>query len=176
MCNTPIPKKSVVLAFDDGYENNYTAMFPILKKYNFKATVFVITSFIDKKHSFLTSKQLLEMDRYGIDIESHTVHHDNLKMISKAKQLKTLIQSKKYLEKTLNKQISFFAYPYGGYNKNAIEALIESGYKMAFTTENGWSSKQDGMFSLHRVWIGPLDSNKVFGNKISNLNYQLSII
>ena len=171
MNNTPIPKKSVVLTFDDGYENNYTAMFPVLKKYNFKATVFVITGNIDKYRKFLKSKQLLEMDKYGVDIESHTVHHDNLKMLSKNKQLKTLIKSKKYLEKTLNKQIYFFAYPFGGYNNSAIEALKEAGYKMAFTTVDGWSSKQNGILSLHRVWVGPFDSTSVFENKISNPNY-----
>ncbi|MBU3180179.1 polysaccharide deacetylase family protein [Clostridium psychrophilum] len=173
MNNIPIPKKSVVITFDDGYENNYTAMFPVLKKYNFRATIFVITSFIDKNHTFMTSKQLLEMDKYGVDIESHTVHHDNLAMISNNKQLKTLIQSKQYLEKILNKPINFFAYPYGGYNKSAIEALKKAGYKMAFTTEGGWSSKHNGVFSLHRVWVGHLDSMKVFKNKISEPDYQL---
>ena len=173
MNNNPIPKRSVVLTFDDGYENNYTAMFPVLKKYNFKATIFVITGNIDKYHKFLKSEQLLQMDKYGINIESHTVNHDNLKMLSKSRQLKTLIQSKKYLEKTLNKQINFFAYPYGGYNKSAIEALKETGYKMAFTTENGWASKHEGPLSLHRVWVGPFDSTKVFGDKISNPNYLL---
>ena len=66
-------------------------MFPVLKKYNFKATVFVITSKIDKSRNFLQTKQLLEMDKYGIDIESHTIQHDNLEKISKNKQLKTLI-------------------------------------------------------------------------------------
>ncbi|WP_298836663.1 polysaccharide deacetylase family protein [Clostridium sp.] len=172
MNNTPIPRKSVVLTFDDGYEDNYTAMLPVLKKYNFKATIFVITGEIDKSHRFLQTKQLLEMEKYGIDIESHTVNHDKLENISKNKQLKTLIQSKQYLEKTLDKQIIFFAYPYGGYNQKAIKSVRETGYKMAFTTKSGWSSKYNGMLSLHRVWVGTSDSLKVFHNKISNPNYQ----
>ena len=173
MNNTPIPKKSVVLTFDDGYENNYTDMFPVLKKYNFRATIFVITGNVDKYRKFLKSKQLLEMDKNGVDIESHTLNHDNLALIFKDKQLKTVIQSKKYLEKLLNKQITFFAYPYGGYNKSAIASLKQTGYKMAFTTKDGWSSRQNGILSLHRVWIGPFDSPKVFKNKISNPDYLL---
>ncbi|MBU3187296.1 polysaccharide deacetylase family protein [Clostridium estertheticum] len=167
MNNTPIPRKSVVITFDDGYDNNYTAMFPVLKKYKFKATIFVISSLIDVHSNMLTSKQLIEMDKYGVDIESHTEHHDNLKLISKDNQLKTLIESKKHLEKTLNKKINFFAYPYGGFNKNAIEALNEAGYKMAFTTKNGWSSKKNGIFSLRRVWISASDSTKAFESKVS---------
>ena len=172
MRQKPIPKKSVVLTFDDGYENNYTAMFPILKQYNVKATIFVNTSFIDKYHRFLTSKQLLEMGKYGVDIECHTVNHENLKMLSKDKQLKTLIQSKKFLEKKLNKQIKFFAYPYGWYNKSAIEAVKEAGYTMAFIIDNSWCSKNDGIFSLHRVDINFLRDMNIFKNEISNPNYK----
>ncbi len=167
-----IPEKSVVLTFDDGYENNYTAMFPVLKNFAFKATIFVITSNIDKYHRFLTSKQLLEMDKYGVDIESHTVNHNNLKMLSKDKQLKTLIQSKKDLKKVLNKEINFFAYPYGRYNKNAIEAVKEAGYTMAFTTDDSWASKNDGILSLHRVDINLFRDMNAFITGISNPNYK----
>ena len=172
MRDTPIPEKSVVLTFDDGYENNYTDMFPVLKKYNFKATIFVITSNIDKDPNSMTSKQLLEMEKYGVDIESHTVNHDNLKDLPKDKQLATLIQSKKDLEKILNKQINFFAYPYGGYNKSAIEAVKEAGYTMAFTTDGRWSSKKNGMLSLDRVYISSFHDMSVFKDRISNPNYK----
>ena len=112
------------------------------------------------------------MDKYGIDIESHTVNHDNLKMLSKDKQLKTLIQSKKYLEKTLNKKINFFAYPNGGYNKSAIEAVKAAGYTMAFTTDRSWSSKNDGILTLHRVDISSSRNMKSFKSRISNANYK----
>ena len=132
----------------------------------------VITSNIDKYHRFLTSKQLLEMDKYGVDIESHTVNHNNLKMLSKDKQLKTLIQSKKDLKKVLNKEINFFAYPYGRYNKNAIEAVKEAGYTMAFTTDDSWASKNDGILSLHRVDINLFRDMNAFITGISNPNYK----
>ena len=170
--DTPIPKKSVVLTFDDGYENNYTEMFPVLKKYNFKATIFVITSNIDKDPKSMTSNQLLEMEKYGVDIESHTVNHENLKELPKANQLETLIKSKKDLEKILNKQINFFAYPFGGYNKSAIEAVKEAGYTMAFTTNGRWSSKNNGMLSLDRVYISSFHDIEVFKDRISNPNYK----
>ena len=172
--DAPVPEKSVVLTFDDGYKDNYTAMFPLLKKYNFKATIFVITSNIDKDANSLTSKNLLEMEKYGVDIESHTVNHDNLKELTKAKQLETLTQSKKALEDILNKQINFFAYPYGGYNKSAIEAVKEAGYKMAFTTDGRWSSKKTGILSLDRVYISSFHDMKVFKDRITNPNYKFT--
>ncbi len=168
MTDTPIPKKSVVLTFDDGYVDNYTAMLPALRKYNFKATIFVITSAIDKNVNYLTSKQLIEMEKYGVDIESHTVNHENLKDMPKDKQLATLIKSKKDLEKLLNKQVNYFAYPYGGYSKTSIEAVREAGYKMAITTDGRWSSKSDGILSLHRVYISSFHDMKEFKRRLTN--------
>ncbi|MBC8060628.1 MAG: polysaccharide deacetylase family protein [Clostridiaceae bacterium] len=172
MKDTPIPEKSIVLTFDDGYEDNYTAMFPVLKKYGFKATIFVITSNIDKDPKSMTSQQLLEMEKFGVDIESHTVNHEHLKELSKDKQLETLGQSKKDLEKILNKQINFLAYPYGEYNKSALEAAKEVGYTMAFSTDGRWSSKKNGMLSLDRVYIGSSHNMKVFIERITNPNYK----
>ena len=96
-------------------------------------------------------------------------------MLTKDKQLQTLIQSKKDLEKILNKQINFFAYPYGGYNKSAIEAVKEAGYTMAFTTNGNWSSKNDGMLSLHRVDISSFRNMESFKIRISNPNYKYLI-
>ena len=174
MKNTPVPEKSVVLTFDDGYENNYTAMFPLLKKYNFKATIFVITANIDKEPRSMTSKQLLEMEKYGVDIESHTVNHEHLKTLTKNKQLETLTQSKKDLEKILNKQINFIAYPYGEYNKDTLLAAKEAGYTMAFTTDGRWSSKKNGILSLDRVYISSLKDISDFKNRITNPNYSFN--
>ncbi|MBZ9606738.1 polysaccharide deacetylase family protein [Clostridium estertheticum] len=164
----PIPEKSVVLTFDDGYEDNYTEMFPVLKKYNFKATIFVITGSIDKSPNYMTSKQLIEMEKYGVDIGSHTVKHENLKEMPKDKQLETLVKSKNDLEKILNKQIKFFSYPYGGYSKASIEAVREAGYTMAFSTDGRWSSKEDGILSLHRVYISSFHDMEEFKKRISN--------
>jgi len=115
------------------------------------------------------------MDKYGIGIKSHTVNHERLKLISKDKQLKTLIQSKKDLEKILNKKINFFAYPGGAYNKSAIKSVKEAGYTMAFAVDGkwaGWSSKNDGIFSLHRVNISFFRNLNAFKTGISNSNYK----
>jgi len=167
-----LPEKSVVLTFDDGYKNNYIDMFPVLKKYNFKATIFVISSFVDKNSKFLTSKQLVEMDKYGIEIDAHTVKHENLITLSKDKQLQTVTQSKKDIEKILNKKINFFSYPYGGYNKSAIEVVKKAGYTMAVTTDAGWESKNNNVLILPRVDISSSRYMNSFKSRVSNPNYK----
>ena len=74
--NKPIPEKSVVLTFDDGYVDNYLYAYPILKEFNLKATVFAISKTIDKRKNYMTSNQLKELQANGIDIESHTLDHE----------------------------------------------------------------------------------------------------
>lgn len=172
--NTPIPQKSVVLTFDDGYNNNYTTMLPILKKYGFRATIFVITAFINKRPGYLTSIQLKKLQAYGMDIESHTVNHLPLAELPKAQQLKELIDSKAFLEKLLDKKINYIAYPDGSYNKDTIECAKAAGYTMAFTTDGRWSMKKNGLLTLDRDYISSKYDMSIFKDRITNPNYKFT--
>lgn len=170
--NKPVPEKSVVLTFDDGYVDNYVEALPILKEFGFKATIFVITGAVDKSKNYMNVEQLKEMESSGMDIQSHTVHHKNLKELSYEKQLETLKESKDFLEKTLNKRIKYFAYPYGEYSKESLKAVKEAGYTMAFATAGRWSDKSDGILTLDRVFISGSATLDVFIDRISNSNYK----
>lgn len=172
--NTPVPYKSVVLTFDDGYVDNYINAFPILKEFGFKATVFVITNTVDKSGVYLNSSQLKEMDAYGFEVESHTLNHEELNKENYENQLNNLKESKAFLEKLLNKQIKYIAYPVGKYNKETIEAAKKAGYIMAFTTDGTWSDKTDGIFTLDRVYISAQASKAEFIRRITNRNYNNS--
>lgn len=169
--NMPVPYKSVVLTFDDGYADNYTNAFPILKEFGFKATVFMITDTVDKNKSYLNSLQLKEMDTYGFDIESHTLDHEELNKLSYAQQLNELKKSKLFLETLLNKQVNYIAYPVGKYNKETVKAAKEAGYKMAFTTNGTWSDKTDGIYTLDRVYISADAPKAEFVRRLTNRNY-----
>ncbi len=169
--NMPVPDKSVALVFDDGYADNYINAFPIIKEFGFKATVFVITDTVDKSGAYLNSTQLKEMDAYGFDVESHTLDHEELNKQSYAKQLNELKESKLFLEKLLNKQVNYLAYPVGKYNKETIKAAKEAGYKMAFTTNGTWSDKSDGMYTLDRVYISAESPMSEFIRRLTNRNY-----
>ncbi|KAA3606509.1 MAG: polysaccharide deacetylase family protein [Calditrichaeota bacterium] len=107
--------KKFAITFDDGYESVYENAFPILKKYGFKATVFVITNFINKenlwdvnigwkKFKHLSEKQILELDASGWEIASHTCNHKSLSHLND-KDLKSELQdSKQRLESLLKKK------------------------------------------------------------------------
>lgn len=151
--------------------DNYTNAYPILKELGFKATVFVITSNIDKDKRTLTSKQIKEMDGAGIQIASHTYNHDKLDDLTYEKQLQTMKKSKDDLEKILNHKVEFIAYPYGRWNDESIKAAKDAGYKMAVTTQGGWSNKKDGIYTLNRVYISSLKGMDNFKDRITNPNY-----
>jgi peptidoglycan/xylan/chitin deacetylase (PgdA/CDA1 family) len=172
--NKPIPEKSIVITLDDGYVDNYTNAYPILKELGLNATVFVVTSNIDKDKRTLTSKQIKEMDEAGIQIASHTYNHDKLDDLPYEKQLQTMKKSKDDLEKILNHKVDFIAYPYGKWNEESIKAAKDAGYKMAFTTQGGWSNKQDGIYTLNRVYISSLKGIDNFKDRITNPNYNKS--
>lgn len=173
MKDTPIPEKSLVLTFDDGYVDNYKSAYPILKEYGFKGTVFVITSLIDKDDSYLTSEQIKEMQENGMDIESHTVNHEHLKDLNYEEQLSTLKDSKEFLENILNKEVRYIAYPYGEYNEDTLKAVKDAGYIMGFTTDGRWSDKADGILTLDRVYISGFFELDVFKDRISNPEYEI---
>ena len=171
--NKKIPLKSVAITFDDGYVDNYTNAFPILKEFGFRATVFYITSSVSNP-ACISEDQLKEMQSYGIDIESHTVNHDHLSSLPYAEQLKTLKDSKEYLEKLLNKKIDYIAYPYGEYNKDTLKAVKEAGYTMALTNAGRWSYKTDGIYTLERVYISASSDLKIFNERITNPKYKVN--
>lgn len=170
--NKPVPDKSVVITFDDGYEDNYTNAFPVLKEFGFKAVVFMITDNMDNpKYKFLTSKEANEMDENGVAIESHTVYHDKLSQLTYEQQLKTLKDSKEVLAKTLNRKVDYICYPYGMYNNQTVKAAKEAGYTMGFTTVGGWADKHDGIYTLNRVYINAFDSMDKFIFRLNNSAY-----
>lgn len=166
--DTNLPAKPIILTLDDGYVDNYTNALPVLKEFNFKATVFMITSCIDSDKSYLTSNQLQEMDKAGMDIESHTVSHPELNKLSYNDQLVELKNSKTTLEKILNREVPYLAYPYGKSNDDTLKIIKDLGYKMAFSTIIGDASKADGLYKLHRLYVSNNDSMDRFKQMVNS--------
>jgi Predicted xylanase/chitin deacetylase len=172
--NKPVPDKSIVITFDDGYKDNFENAYPVLKEFGFNATIFVITSTVDNDKNYLTSKQLKELDADGIDIESHTVNHEQLDKLTYDKQIDTLKDSKEYIEKVLGKSAKYTAYPFGKWNADTIKAVKDAGYSMVFTTASGWSNKNQDIYELHRIYVSANYNIKEFERRITNASYDIS--
>lgn len=160
-------EKCVWITFDDGYTDNYTEAFPILKEYELKATIFMIGKSIGKAHH-LTEDQMMEMSANGISIESHTINHLELNRMTSGQQEAEMVQSKDLFDRILNQETTVLSYPVGRYNEESLRLSEEAGYKMAVTTEPGGATSDQGMHALHRVRISPGLSVGGFASLIEN--------
>jgi len=146
--------QSAVLTFDDGYEDFYTDVFPLLKKYHMRATIYVIYDYIGRK-GFLNEEQirmLAESDL--IEIGSHTLDHIYLKTITKEYADKQIIESKKKFEDKFGIKIYTFAYPYGAFNMDNVDSVQKAGYIAAVSVIPGMMQSNDNLFYLNRVRPG----------------------
>lgn len=163
----PIPEKSILITFDDGYMNNYTEAFPMLKKLNMKATIFCVGNSLDGSY-YLSEDALKEMSDYGIDIQCHTVNHVHLDTLSYEEQLSELRHSKEIIEKITGKEVLSVAYPFGDYNSETIKAAKEAGYKLAFTTHLGLADRNDNIYALDRIYISSYYNMDTFKQLLKN--------
>lgn len=164
--NKEIPTKSVVITFDDGYKGNYTYAYPILKDFNFKATIFMISDFVDND-LYLSKKELKELSDNGIEIQSHTARHNDLSKLSKDAQIATMKTSKKALEAIVNRSVDYIAYPFGNSNPSTREAGKEAGYKLGFNLNGKMADKSDHSYNIDRLYISNNYSLQQFINKLT---------
>jgi len=140
-----IPKRSVLITIDDGYRSAYDIAYPILKKYGFKATLFIYTDFIDVTRGAMTWDQLREMKADGFEVGSHTLSHCDLTKKKEGEDDQTYITrikrelfvSKQIIDKKLKQDTLYIAYPYGSYNHRVMNICNQVGYKIALTVKKG---------------------------------------
>ena len=148
-----LPKKPVLITFDDGYADNYTNAFPILKYYGMRATVFVIPAFVGKYKNYLTWEEMREMQDSGISIQSHTLNHYKLEELPDDEIRSELLNSKQILEENLGQPVEFLAYPTGTYNLHIAGIAKAVGYKGEYTIKYGNVDLGSNLFALERVPI-----------------------
>ncbi|MBF0489954.1 MAG: polysaccharide deacetylase family protein [Candidatus Omnitrophica bacterium] len=143
-------RNTVVIHFDDGYEDNYSNAFPILKKYQLPAMVFVVSDKVGTS-GFLTWDQMKEMEQNNFLIGSHTRHHVYLPKVSLEKARDEIEGSKKILERNLGHSIDYFVYPTGGFSLEDKEIVKKAGYKAAGTTNRGKDKFNHDLYELKRI-------------------------
>jgi peptidoglycan/xylan/chitin deacetylase (PgdA/CDA1 family) len=171
-----LPDKPVVITIDDGYRSVYTTAYPILKKFNYPATLFIYPQYIlSASQGALTWQQLKEMTLHGIDVQSHTYSHPNfaklrwkLNPLDYENLLKTeFSKSKRLIEQYIGKTVDILAYPYGVYDVE-MEKLVEaSGYKAMVTTNREPNiAGKINRWRLSRYTILQNDTVELFMEKI----------
>lgn len=149
-----MPQKAVFIGFDDGYKDNYTYAYPILKEEGAKATFFVVSNTISTDNR-LTFENIKQMVADGFAIGSHTANHTRLDNISTEEVRKELNDSKYTLQETFNTPVNAIAYPCG-YESHEVVDIASDMYEIGFTASMDNTDNTDmtipryGVFKWHK--------------------------
>ncbi len=154
--------KVIGLTFDDGYKDNIKYALPVLKKYGFTATCYIVSKYIGKHNVWDQSIGVQELElmsedevclwhRSGMEVGGHTQHHMKLSELDNNTCYKEIIQGKKDIERILGCPLQSFAYPYGVYSDEAVRIVKEAGYDNAVTTERSMADCSENILTLPRV-------------------------
>jgi peptidoglycan/xylan/chitin deacetylase (PgdA/CDA1 family) len=164
-----VSDKDIVLSFDDGHMSNHRLAFPVLQKYDFHATFFIIADRIGAQYH-MSQEDLLEFVDAGMDIGSHGLTHTYLPNLSQQKIEIELSESKKTIEDIIHQPVRCFAYPGGHYDDTVLKCIRESDYTAAASCIVGWNNSKTDLFLLRRVEIRRGTSVTDFERAISSNN------
>jgi peptidoglycan/xylan/chitin deacetylase (PgdA/CDA1 family) len=175
-----VPAKSFVLTFDDGYADLYTTVWPILARFNFTATIFLVAERIGACSDWegqrdamaaplLSWPHIHELARAGLSFGAHTLTHPRLTRIADQHAKSEIQHSRRLLEERLGHTIDLFSYPYHDLNQRIQQMVAASGYRAACGGKRGNAD----MFNLLRAVCRRQDSLLWFALKASRLYAQL---
>lgn len=135
-----LPPRAVVLTFDDGYEDNYSIVWPLLHKFGYVGTFNLVYDSLSAA-GHMNRQQAKEMAAAGNEIGSHTVSHTPLPHLDSAHLRLELTESKQKLQALVGGPVTTFCYPEGRYNTHDVRAVKAAGYQVAMTVESGrWTT------------------------------------
>jgi peptidoglycan/xylan/chitin deacetylase (PgdA/CDA1 family)/glycosyltransferase involved in cell wall biosynthesis len=161
-----IPKRPVILTFDDGYEDNYIHAFPLLRKYSFSAVIFLIGNPAIRTNAWdaangepearlMSDAQIKAMAAYGIEFGAHSLNHKKLTEIPLSDAKHEIEQSKLAIEKRLGAPIISFAYPYGKLNEELKGIVKGAGFHFGIASDSGPRRFWKDFLEVRRIQIFP---------------------
>ena len=173
----PKSRRTAAVTFDDGYADNYTVAYPIIKKYEVPVTFFLTVSQIGRDWDFpdgpypgLSRENIRTMNGDPlINFESHGFHHLDLTRLSEEDSSTEIKSSRIILEENIGETVRFFSYPHGSFNDAIIEQVKKAGYQGAFSV----ISTRGDDYSRRRILISSRDNMFRFKIKLSPLYWPL---
>lgn len=159
-----LPKKSVVITFDDGYLDTFTNAIPIMLKYNMKGVIFVMGNRKLQQAEWeknrgdipcylMSDEQIIEADSLGFEIGAHSYDHHDLLNLSSDKVRSEVARSKKSIESILKKKITSFAYPYGRVNEKIQEIVKSEGFGFGCGVYTGPPNFTKNIYDIRRLAV-----------------------
>jgi peptidoglycan/xylan/chitin deacetylase (PgdA/CDA1 family) len=157
-----LPRRPIIITFDDGYRSTYHTAWPILRKHGFSATVFLVSSLIGKTNAWdaderqeplLDVGEIREMQSEGITFGSHTQSHPALTRISLEEAARELQGSRKTLESLLERPVTALCYPFAKQNRIIRGLTRQAGYSAAVIGRGGTNRVWTDQYALRRIKI-----------------------
>jgi len=156
---TPLPRKPVLLTFDDGSAGQYTRALPILRRHHFVATFFVMTVVLDKA-GWLSRREVRDLDRAGMTIAAHTWDHRPVTQYAAADWQRQLIEPRDELARIVGHPVRLFAYPDGLWSPAAFPQLQQARFTAAFQLA-GKLDGTDPRWTLRRIIVPSLTGTEL---------------
>jgi peptidoglycan/xylan/chitin deacetylase (PgdA/CDA1 family) len=172
-----LPEKTVVLSFDDGYENFYSQAMPQLSKHGFTATLFMTSGWVKEARphgpgipQMLSWGQLSDLASGGIEIGAHTITHPELDQLTGKRLHNELFDSKRQLEDRLGMEVLGLAYPFG-YSSSAVRQIAHKvGYTYGYAVSNRTVTPEVDQFAVPRLTVKGATSLEEFSRLIGGVN------
>ena len=156
-----LPRRPVVLSFDDGYPNQYLNAARLLRRYHWPA----VLNLVARRGTALSDAQVRRMVKWGWEIGSHTLGHPILTRCSAATLRRELVLSRRILHHELGVPVDFFCYPGGAYDGRVMRAVRDAGYLAATSIRFGAATPR-GRFALPRIAVYWGESLSAFGSRM----------
>jgi len=169
---------AVVITFDDGFENVYQHAYPVLRRYGFTATVFLVTDYCGKDNSWpsqaahverrplLRWAQVKEMSRAGMAFGAHTHTHPDLTRLPLGAAEAEIVASKRAIEEAVQRPVESFAYPYGAYDES-VKRLTAANFPLACSTRLDFATPGSDPLALERLDMYYLRHPRLFRRLLS---------
>jgi peptidoglycan/xylan/chitin deacetylase (PgdA/CDA1 family) len=158
----PLPQRPILITFDDGYRSNLEIAAPILRRFGFTATVFVVTGLIggtnvwdpdEIQEPLLSADEIRQLAALGFDIQSHTHTHARLTTLTPAEALDELRRSRMALADVLGRPASVIAYPWGDHSETTCALAAQAGYDAGVIVRRRTNFARTPMYALRRIGV-----------------------
>ena len=174
----PLPRKPIVLTFDDAYRNVHQVAWPLMRDRTITGTVFAVADHVGGANEWdeakgmprlelMNAAELRSLADAGWEIGSHGCRHLKLAQVEEARQRDEIVRSRSQLESLLGIVPEFYAYPHGSYTEQVKEVLREAGYRGAVSMFSRMGSVTEDRYCMRRVMPHRGDSALSFRLKLS---------